>query len=297
MQREESEPVYQGLSQEALDAEYNNQAKISFPEFKKFLTQCEHLSINARDKYLCHLDIQYGDCPVHTVDIFIPDNVKPNAPVEVFFHGGYWRMLNKSDFSYVAAGFVPHGYITVIVNYPLVPTVSFDELVEQCRQATAWVYKNIQNYNGDRHRMYLSGHSAGAHLVAMMLATHWQSYGIQESDSVFRGAAAISGIYDLEAIRFSYLNQTLGLTRETVERNSPITLLPQVDVPLLLVVGSLEGNEYLRQSTAFANKWALLGVPTQLATLDEEDHFSIRAQFGVPDSALMKLILKHKKQG
>jgi len=294
---EKATPIYQGFTQQELDAEYNNQAKISLPEFQRFLARCEHLSADARDNYRCHLDVPYGDGAEDTVDIFIPHDIDRNAPVEVFFHGGYWRMLNKSDFSYVAAGFVPQGYVTVIVNYPLVPTVPFDTLVEKCRRATAWVYRNIQQYNGDRQRMYLSGHSAGAHLVAMMLATQWQGYGIQEAAKVFRGAAAVSGIYDLEAIRLSYLNEILGLSHETVERNSPVALRPQVSTPLLLVVGSREGKEYLRQSTDIANRWSAHGVPTELAILGEEDHFSIRAQFGVPESALMKLIIKHRRKG
>lgn len=284
-------PVYRHYGQQALDDQYDNQAKISQAGFKAFLEQYAAASELARLRWPCHLDVRYGPHPAQTLDIFMGRRSDGPAPVEIFFHGGYWRMLDKKDFSYVASGFVPHGYTTVVVNYGLVPTVTLDELVEQCRRAVLWVIEHIAQYSGDQSRLYLSGHSAGAHLVAMLLATDWRQYGVADFESRVRGATAISGIYDLEPIRLSYLNKVLKLSPELVLRNSPVNAVPTSRCPLLLMVGALEGDEYLRQSSTLAQAWARPDASPEFNPLADEDHFSIRGQLGLHDSALVKLMV------
>jgi len=168
--------------------------------------------------------------------------------VHVFVHGGYWHRLDKTDFSFVAGAC--RETATVVVNYALVPTVDLDELVRQVRASVAWVHANARSFGGDPARITVSGHSAGGHLVAMLLATDWPQFGVPAD--VVKAGCAISGLYDLEPIRLCYLNEVLGLTPESARHNSPVHLKPTGRAPLVLAVGADEGPEYHRQTTDLA---------------------------------------------
>jgi arylformamidase len=108
----------------------------------------------------------------------------------------------------------------VVINYALIPTVDMDELVRQCRASIAWVWRHADSFNGDPGRLFVSGHSAGGHLVAMLMATDWPAFGAPAD--VLKGGCGISGLYDLEPIRLCYRNDVLALTPEAARRNSPI---------------------------------------------------------------------------
>jgi arylformamidase len=279
--------VFLHYDQDSLDAQYNNQAKIGAAAFSAFVVECQDLSAQARQDRRCILDLAYGATNSETLDVF-PADGDGLSPVEVFFHGGYWRLLDKSDFSYVSNGFVPHGRTVVIVNYGLIPHVTLDEIVAQCRRAMRWVKDNIALYGGDADDISLSGHSAGGHLVAMMLTT---SSGRDGEDAVpIRRACVISGLFDLEPIRLCYLNKTLALDRATVSRNSPVYLPPCQSAYLQVVVGGREGPEYLRQSRLLYDAWSDR-IPTFLTVLDD-DHFTIRAQLNEAASLLISLMMR-----
>jgi len=208
------------------------------------------------------------------------------APVHVFVHGGYWHRLDKADFSFVARAF--REAVTVVVNYALVPTVDLDELVRQVRASVAWVHANARSFGGDPARITVSGHSAGGHLVAMLLATDWPQFGVPAD--VVKAGCAVSGLYDLEPIRLCYLNEVLGLTPESARRNSPVHLKPTGRAPLVLAVGAGEGPEYHRQTTDLAAAWRALGAPVDIMDAVGLDHFSIVAELDRPDSTLARVI-------
>ena len=285
--------VFRQYDQAALDAEYDNQAKIGADAFRAFRARCAEGNERARQELAGHLDVAYGTGPAETLDIFTAGGAGP-APVEVFFHGGYWRMQDKRDFSYVAAGFVPHGRTTVIVDYALVPLVTLDALVDQCRRAVAWVVRHIGDYGGDPARIALSGHSAGGHLVAMLLATRWAGYGVADPAASIECATSLSGLFDLEPVRLCFLNATLGLTTEVARRNSPLGLSPEVAVPFLVAVGGREGREYPRQSAEFAQAWATKGVPASFEVFDADDHFTLREQLGRPGSPVVARLMRQR---
>jgi arylformamidase len=283
-------PIFRHYDQAGLDAEYDNQKKFPGFDFKGFVARCAALSASARGDLACHLDIPYGTHPAERLDIFPAAPAAGAAPVEIFFHGGYWRMLDKRDFSYVAHGFVAVGRTVVVVNYALIPAVDMDALVEQCRRAVAWTVRNIANFGGDPGRLYLSGHSAGGHLVAMMMATDWRRYGDDLRRPLFAGACAISGIFDLEPIQLCFLNKILQLDAGQVERNSPQRLEPLERAPLVVAVGDREGEEYLRQARDFVAAWCRPGFAPEMVVLPE-DHFSIRLQLVEPQSGMMRVLL------
>ena len=172
----------------------------------------------ARAQLRAVLDQPYGPTLAETLDIFPAD--VPNAPVFVFLHGGYWRARSSKDFSCVALGLQPLGITTVVVNYALCPWVTLDEITRQARSAVAWTLRNIQHHGGDPARVALGGHSAGAHLTAQCLQTPWaQDYGLAQDP--LTAALLVSGIYDIEPLRYSYLQPQIQLDDGIIRRNSP----------------------------------------------------------------------------
>jgi arylformamidase len=218
-------------------------------------------------------DLRYGSSEREYLDIF--PAVQPNAPVQVFFHGGYWQAMEKAVFHFLANGFIDKGITVVCVNYPLAPQASMDEIVRACRHATVWLYQHISDYHGDPSRIYISGHSAGGHLVAMLMATQWKTFGEQIPQDLIKGGCAISGLFSLIPVQLCYLNTVLGMDEATAQRNSPLFLSPTCSAPLIISVGKLESDEYHAQSRDVAIKWEQQGVPVTEITVANANHFSI----------------------
>jgi arylformamidase len=167
-----------------------------------------------------------------------------------------------------------------------------DELVRQVRASVAWLHRNAAAFGGDPGRITVSGHSAGGHLVAMLMSTDWVRFAGLPPD-VVKAGCGISGLYDLEPIRLSYLNETLGLAAATARRNSPVHVVPaEAAGPLLLAVGAREGDEYHRQTAALAAAWRRRGHAVEVMDMAGHDHFSIVAGLGSPDMSLSRAILR-----
>lgn len=285
-------PILRGYDREALDREYNNRQKVA--DAAEWLARYERWAERARAELPATLDIGYGAHAGETLDVFPAPGGGP-APVHVFLHGGYWHRMDKRDFSWVAPTFRGAGAVTVVVNYALVPTVDMDELVRQCRAAIAWTWKHATTFGGDPDRIFVSGHSAGGHLVAMLLATEWATFGAPPD--VVKGATGISGLYDLEPIRLCYLNDVLALTPEAARRHSPAALAPTRSVPLILAVGALEGPEYHRQTDELALAWRRHGLAIDVLDQAGHDHFSIAGQLHDPSAPLSRAILRQMGRG
>src|SRR5215471_18885195 len=283
-----SQPVFRTYDRAALDREYDNRKKVA--NAAEVLAWYAAASRQTRETFPCRLDVAYGPSSAETLDIFLPSRGgAAGAPVQVFIHGGYWQRLDKADFGYVARGFVPAGAAVVAINYALMPTVSMDELVRQCRAAVVWVHGNARGFGGDPRRVFISGHSAGGHLVAMLMATDWVRLGTPHD--VVKGGCAISGLYDLEPIQLCYLNDVLALTPADAERNSPLRLPPPRSGALILALGEREGPEYHRQTDDLAAAWARRGFTAEVMDLAGHDHFSIAVQLGEAKSELSRAIL------
>lgn len=278
-------PVFRDYDQKALDAEYNNRVKVT--NALDWLARAGAESARARAELPLAFDVAYGAHHAERLDVFPAARPGP-APVHVFIHGGYWQRMDKADFSFVVRGLRPAGAVTVVVNYGLVPSIDLDELVRQCRAAVAWIYRHARRWGGDPDRITVSGHSAGGHLVAMLLATDWADF--DAPADVVKGGCAISGLYDLEPIRLCYLNEVLKLTPEVARRNSPVHLPPGRPTPLILAVGGTEGAEYHRQTDDLASAWRARGLPVEVLDLAGHDHFSIVAELESPFSRLARAI-------
>ncbi|HTS94263.1 MAG TPA: alpha/beta hydrolase [Stellaceae bacterium] len=274
-------PIYRDYDQAALDAQYNLRARVL--DHQAYFERWDRASKAARATRSCRLDLRYD---VEALDLF--PAAKTPAPCLVFIHGGYWQAFGKGDFSFVAPAYQEAGISVAVVDYTLSPKASMDEIVRQNRAAIAWLHKNARELGIDAGRIHVAGHSAGGHLTAMMLETDWRHFGLAASP--VRGGSAISGLYDLEPIRLSYLNKVLGLHAETARRNSPILAVPEKAPPLILSLGRGETPEFLRQQADFAAAWREAGLALEIADEPDAHHFSVMDRFAEPGSILNRAV-------
>jgi arylformamidase len=287
-------PVYRGYDQAALDAQYNNRAR--FPDFARHFECWTSWSAQARAALPGRLDLAYGPQPLQKIDIFPADPGSSLSPICVFIHGGYWYSLDKSHYSYVAQGLKPHGVTTIVNNFRMAPDHDMDKIVDDNRRALAWIWSQAAAFGADRERIYVAGHSAGGHLAAMLLATDWPAYGPGLPPNLVKGACAIGGIFDLEPIRLSFLNEKLQLTPEQVQRNSPLQQPYREAAPLSLVVAVDESAEFHRQSQAMQELWRGLGYPVELLVPPGLDHFNVVNDLAQPDCLLVRHQLDQMQQ-
>jgi arylformamidase len=274
--------VYNGYSQEQLDGLLNARAMV--PDNQVYTDRFSQRSSETRERFNGRLDIAYGQDPRERIDVFLPDAAFYRPTVNLFFHGGYWRSSDKERYSFIANAFNSYGAACIVVEYSLVPTVTLDELVAQCRAAVAYVYNYADELGVDRDRIHVSGHSAGGQIVGMLLASGWQhKHGLP--NDVIKGGTGVSGLYDMEAIRLSYLNETLGLNASATKRNSVFMQHPASPAPFLLAVGSNEREEFLRQNTLMYRAWKAKAAVRPIV-LEGLHHYSAVESLGDPNSEL-----------
>jgi arylformamidase len=278
--------AYDHLDDNAINAQF--MPRIAVPDCDEWLARDATLSAETRAVLRHTADIAYGESPGQRLDVFPAAN--PKAPIQVYLHGGYWRALDKRDFSYVASPLVAGGATTVLLNYDLCPKVTLDSIVQQMRDAVIWVYRHAGLLGGDAERIHLSGSSAGAHLVAMMLAQDWTRAPVPTD--VIKGATCITGIYQLDPVLRIQANAEIQLKPEMVARNSPLGLAPRAKCPVLVAVGAKETPEWIKQSEAYEAHLKRHGVPTRFVKLPDTQHFSITQSLSWPQSELARAMLQ-----
>ena len=179
--------VYRGYSQAELDAQYNQATLV--PDISGYLDAWDGESARVRDSQPSRLSVPYGDGPAETLDIFPAENGADGVPVMLFIHGGAWRALSKDSFSYPAAPFAAAGAAWVVADFSLLPEVSLDEQVRQNRAALVWLWRNARGFGGDPGRLYVCGHSSGAHVGGTLIQDGWRARaGLPEDVIKGRGA-------------------------------------------------------------------------------------------------------------
>lgn len=276
-----------GYSPAEIDRQYN--ARASVPDCLPFLQEYADYSALAREQVKGELSVPYGAHPDETLDIFPAPAA--GAPVYLFIHGGYWRALSKDDSSFMAPALHAAGATVVAVNYSLAPGATLAALVQQCRNALAWVYRNIHRYHGDPARIHVSGSSAGGHLAGMLLAPGWHdALGIP--DNVVQSASPISGLFDLRPLVHTHINEWTRLDNRCAIALSPQFQLPQRGCPILVAWGQLETDEFKRQSRDYAVAWQEQGFVARQMEVPGANHFNILMALRDPACALSKAIFK-----
>jgi arylformamidase len=222
---------------EYVNDQYNNGKRA---DGSKILATWRARAAVARSTSRVRADIPYGDDAAETFDLFEDPAHGRAQPLLVFIHGGYWRSLSKNEFSWVAPPFVAKGVKVAVVDYGLAPAVPLETIVKQNLRAIAAMWRDAARLGIDRDRIVVSGHSAGGHLTAMMLAARWDEFDPALPRAVVHGGVAISGVFDLEPIRHApYLNGDLLLTLDRVAALSPLYMTPATQAPLITAVGGV----------------------------------------------------------
>ncbi|HLX13649.1 MAG TPA: alpha/beta hydrolase [Bradyrhizobium sp.] len=252
-------PDWRGLSREGLDAGLNNSNAVAGSA--DMVAGWDRRSAEFRAAHSEHLDLRYGPRERNRIDFF---KVAANAPTLLFIHGGYWQMRAKEAFTLFAAGPMAHGINVALIGYTLAPEATLDQIVAEIHAGIDFLAGRLPDLGGDANRIAASGWSAGGHLTAMAL-----------SNPRIKGGVAISGIYDLEPIRHSYLNVKLGLDEAASHRNSPMMQAGGPMKPLSLVVGAAELPLLRRQTADFAGHRAKYGLPISYEEIRSANHFTI----------------------
>jgi arylformamidase len=235
-----------------LGREYNNRELV--PDHAKYFARWGEASARARASMTCHLDVPYGDRPGETIDLF-PAR-KGDGSCMMFIHGGYWRSLDKKDFSFLAPAWVDAGVSLAVVNYDLCPRVSMEEIVRQMLRASRWLWLNAEEYGMDQDRLHVAGHSAGGHLTAMLMCAVWPAFDRALPRDLWKGGLAISGVYDLRPLlEVEWLNGDLKLEPASALKLSPAFLPPSTRAPVMTCVGGDESSEFLRQNALLGSRW------------------------------------------
>jgi acetyl esterase/lipase len=267
-------PDWRKLSQQELDRGLNNGEAVAGSG--EIVAAWDRRSSEVRKRYAAHLDLRYGPRERNRIDVL---KAGERAPTLLFIHGGYWQSRAKETFALFAEGPMAHGINVALIGYTLAPETSLERIVAEIHAGIDFLAAQLPALGGDGKGIVASGWSAGGHLTSMAL-----------SNPNVRAGMAISGIYDLEPIRHSYLNVKLGLDEAASRRNSPMKEAGGPMKPLSLVVGGAELPLLRKQTADFAGHRANYGLPVTYEEITGTDHFSIMNEMASPTGRITTLI-------
>ena len=281
-----------GYERDELDRQYDllSRHADSLPIFDGL---CRTLSGQARARPGAMLDVPYGDDGEMVMDLHPAG--RDSAPLIVILQGRYWRTDERADSSYPAMGLAPHAAALAVVGHGSLPSTSLSVMVERACRAVLWLRDNAARLNADPARIVLLGLGSGSHVAAMTLTADWPRLsGIEDAACPVSAVAALSGIYDLEPVRLSFLNLGLELDAAAVAQLSPLRLVPALPQPaprMLLAVGERETDEYHRHMASYARALEAHGVAVEAATIPGHHHFSLAAELANPASAITNRVI------
>ena len=265
--------------------------RIAVPNFDKYIKEAQQKAKLARKKLPNNLDVPYGNHPLEKLDIFSKNNLQ-NAPVHIFIHGGYWRALDKSDHSHLALPFVKKNCIYFSLNYGLCPEVKLSEISKQIFKAIRWVYNNCEKYGGNKKNINISGHSAGAHLCAILTNYKWNK--IKLPENIIKSAFLISGIYEPEVVLKLSLNKEIKLNKKEALANTPIPI-HKIKSNIFLSAGDSEPQAWIEQTKKYANILIKNNNSVNFKLLKKQNHFSILNLLSNPNTTYTKRMVEITK--
>jgi arylformamidase len=265
---------WRAMSQQERDLGLNN--GVAVEASAEIVAGWDRRSAAMRARYPDHLDLRYGPRERNRIDFL---KARDKAPTLLFIHGGYWQMRAKEAFTLFAEGPMAHGINVALIGYTLAPEATLDEIVAEIHAGIDFLAGQLPALGGGASGIVVSGWSAGGHLTAMALSHPKVSAGM-----------AISGIFELEPIRASYLNAKLGLDEAMSRRNSPVMQDGGAPKPLSVVVGSAELPLLRRQTADFAGHRARFGLPVTYEEIPGANHFTIMNEMGSPTGRITTLI-------
>ncbi len=268
-------PDFASLDQADKDAAYNNTAAVS--DSIQRLADWERRSAECRTRPGVRSDLRYGDKPNNRFDYF-PSSTR-GAPLFIFIHGGYWQRNSKEIFGFVSEGPCACGINVATIGYTLAPQAHLADIVDEVFLAIDHIAGMADELGFDANRIFVGGWSAGAHLATLAARS-----------PVIRGVVSISGIFDLEPIRLTYLNELLQLRPIEIETLAPIRNLPERHCPVRLFFGGEELSELQRQSRAYGQCAQEAGLPVTATMLAGHNHYTIMEELAAPDGQLTRAL-------
>lgn len=273
------------------EGERRYNARLAIPLYQDIFDRWARESAGVRAVAPCRLDLRYGTHSMQALDLFLPEGRARGTLM--YLHGGYWRSLDKSDASIVAPPFTAAGYAVAVVNYALCPEVPLDTIVDQVRQAAAWLHAHSADWDAPTERLFACGHSAGGHLAAMLLATDWPAFREGLPASTVAGAICVSALYDLRPLlQVPSVMEAARLTPKSAQALSPALLVPATEAPLLTALGLEENLGFHQQLHAISERWRRVHVGH--VTCAGHDHFTILDELtqgtGEIDRAALRLL-------
>lgn len=231
--------------------------------------------------------IYYGESDAHPakhrLDVFVPEGLV-DVPVLFFVHGGSWSSGDKSAYAFVGRTFASQGFATVVINYRLSPEVRHPAHIEDVARAFTWTYKNVLRYGGNPEQIFITGHSAGGHLIALLALDekYLQAQGL--TLKTIKGVMPLSGIYDVTVIPpgTSY-DAVFGTDPEVRRDASPITHVGPNAPPFLIVYAEFEYPTLDVQAQQFFELLKQNGNDAGLLEIPGRDHIGLAASIGSPD--------------
>jgi arylformamidase len=287
-QRAKGPLVWLDMDQQALDDAYDQ--FVYAPNRDQVHKRNAFNSDRVRARLGAPKRLAYGGKPIEQLDWFATD--KPNAPINIFIHGGAWRQRTVKDYAYQAEMMVRAGAHWVGLDFDGVEGTNGDLLpmADQVRRAVAWVYKNAKSFGGDPNRIYVSGQSSGGHLAGNVVTTDWSKYGVPAD--VVKGALLCSGMYELKPVRLSKRSQYVAFTDDSEEQLSSQRHLDRLNCPVIVAYGTYETPEFQRQNREFAEAVKKAGKPAKLLVAEGYNHFEIAEMIGNPLSLLGAAMLE-----
>jgi acetyl esterase/lipase len=267
-------PDWRSMSQQELDLGLNNGTAVAGSG--ELVNGWEQRSADLRKRHPDHIGLRYGPRERNLIDFL---KVRDKAPTLLFIHGGYWQMRAKEAFTMFAEGAMAHGINVALIGYTLAPEATLEAIVAEIHQGIDYLAGQLPVLGADAGGIVVSGWSAGGHLTAMAL-----------SHPKVKAGMAISGIFDLEPIRHSYLNVKLKLDGPMSRRNSPMAQPGGPMKPLALVVGAAELPLLRKQTADFAGHRAKYGLPVAYEEIPGANHFTIMDEMQSPNGRITTMI-------
>jgi arylformamidase len=261
-----------------LEAEYNNRARV--PEHPAIIAKWKSDAASFRGAHRnAELGISYGPGTRQTLDIFWPDTSR-ETPLALFIHGGYWQALDPSHFSHLAAAANANGVALALCGYDLCPHVTVAEIIEQVRVSALALWRK------HGRRIVVTGHSAGGHLTACLVATDWKKLDPSAPADLVPSGLSISGLFELAPLLPTSVNNALKLDGAMAEKLSPLGWPVPHKRTLDAWIGGMESAEYLRQSRTVADEWEKKGAKTAYREIKGANHFTVLDPLNDPSSEI-----------
>ncbi|GAB2906793.1 alpha/beta hydrolase [Paralcaligenes ginsengisoli] len=256
----------------ACEAQYNLRAR--HPERTEIYREFAHRSAQTRRRSGANLDLRYGAKDASVLDLFVPENGS-RPPLLIFIHGGYWRALDKHDFSFIADAYLSQGVAVAMPNYDLAPQATVSDIVAQVCDSVSWLAEHGESLGYDDNRIVISGHSAGGHMAARAICREH----IPLLAGKLLGYVGLSALFDLEPLLSTSINNDLNMSAQEAQKWSLYGNQGLFDIPMLLAVGELETQGFQKQSLDFSRFCEKNGHQVENMVVPQRNHFDLLMDF------------------